>query len=788
MVRPLNRKLLRDIWALKGQSFAISLVIGAGVAMFIMYLSAFASLRLTQHTYYERYRFADVFASLTRAPLYVRDRVAEIPGVARADARVAVDVTLDVAGMTEPASGRLIGITIPHTPMLNDVFLRRGRFPEPGRTDEVLVSEAFAIARDLHPGDTIGAVINGRRRDLEIAGIALSPEYVYSIRPGELIPDDSRFGVFWMDGRGLAAAFNMEGGFNNLSLQLAPGASEADVIARVDAVLATSGGLGTIPRSLQTSHWYLDNELKQLQSVGLILPIVFLAVAAFLLNVVLTRIVSVQREQIAALKALGYTNGELAWHYGKLSLLIGAAGAAIGTVFGSWLGSQMIAIYNDFFRFPTLLYRLPPGVVAGGVSVSFAAAAFGAVNAVMRVAALPPAEAMRPEPPAHYRRSWLERAGFERLLSAPVRMILRNLGRHPIRTATTVTGIAAAVSMLILGTFFLDSISVLIDQQFFVIQRHDVAVNFVLPMSNRSFYEIERMPGVLHAEPTRALPARLRFEQRSRIVSIQGLVADPRLNRVVDVKAGPMRLPQDGLVLSLMLSDVLGARVGDIVRVEVLDGRRTEQDVMVTGIVEEHMGTSAYMEIESARRLAGQGGTLSGAFMKVDPAQADALYTRLKDTPAVAGVALKRTAIESFNKTLAETFYVMIFFNLLFSGVIAFGVVYNAARVSLSERSRELASLRVLGFTRGEISFILLGELAAVTLMAIPIGMILGYGFAGALVAAFNTELYRFPLAVSSRTFAFAASAVLVAAALSGFAVRRRLDHLDLVAVLKTRE
>jgi putative ABC transport system permease protein len=448
----------------------------------------------------------------------------------------------------------------------------------------------------------------------------------------------------------------------------------------------------------------------------------------------------------------------------------------------------MTSIYNNFFRFPTLQYTLPPAVVFGGVVVSFVAAGLGALNAVRRVAALPPAEAMRPEPPAHYRRSLLERAGLERLLSAPVRMIIRNVGRHPVRAATSVIGIAASVSMLILGTFFLDAIAVLMEQQFFVMQRQDVTVNFVLPASGRSLYELQRMPGVIHAEPTRAVPARLRFEQRSRIISLQGLVAEPELNRVVDVNAGEVRLPPDGLVLSLMLSDILGARVGQYVRVEVLDGRRRSVDVRVAGIVEEYMGTSAYMEIDALRRLAGEGDTLSGAFLRVDPAQSAALYAHLKDTPAVAGVALKRTAIESFDKTLAETFYVMIFFNLLFSGVIAFGVVYNAARVSLSERSRELASLRVLGFTRGEISFILLGELASVTLMAIPIGMVMGYIFAGALVAAFNTELYRFPLVVSPRTFAYAASAVLVAAAMSGLAVRRRLDHLDLVAVLKTRE
>jgi putative ABC transport system permease protein len=787
-LRPLDRKLVRDLWALKGQALAISLVIGAGVAMFVMYLSTFASLRDTQATYYERYRFAHVFAALVRAPMFVRDRAADIPGVARADARVVVDVTLDVPGLTEPVSGRLIGIDIPPRPMLNDVFLRQGRFPALGQPDEVLVSEAFAIGRGLEPGDRIGAIINGRRRDLRIAGIALSPEYVYSIRPGELIPDDTRFGVFWMDGRTLASAFDMEGGFNHISLTLLPGASEPDVIARLDRVLASYGGLGAIPRDLQTSHWYLESELDQLQSVGLVLPIVFLLVAAFLLNVVLTRIVSVQREQIAALKALGYSNRELGWHYAKLSLLIGLVGAVVGVVFGAWLGTGMTALYNDFFRFPTLAYHLPPAVAAGGVLVSFGAATMGALTAVRRVAALPPAEAMRPEPPARYRRSWLERAGLDRFLSTPVRMILRNVGRHPVRTATSVVGIAAAVSMLILGTFFLDSIDVLMDEQFFVIQRQDVTVTFVLPVSARALHDMGRLPGVQYAEPMRAVPARLVAGNRSRIVSIQGLVAEPELQRVVDVRSGPVRLPPGGLVLSLKLAEVLGVSIGDRITVEVLDGRRPVRDVAVAGIVEEHMGTSAYMEIGALRRMIGEGDSLSGAFLKIDRGQSERLYEQLKATPAVAGVALKGTAIESFEKTLAETFYVMIFFNLLFSGVIAGGVVYNAARISLSERSRELASLRVLGFTRGEISFILLGELAAVTLMAIPIGLLLGYLFAGALVAAFNTELYRFPLVIYVRTYAYAATAVLVAAALSGLAVRRRLDHLDLVAVLKTRE
>jgi putative ABC transport system permease protein len=787
-MRAIDRKLFRDLWNIKGQAVAISLVIASGIAVFVMYLSTFDSLRLTQSAYYDRFRFADVFLMVKRAPGGLRERIADIPGVSRVDTRVVVDVSLDVRDLTEPATGRLIGISVPHRTMLNDLFLRRGRFPASGQSDEVLVSEAFALARNLIPGDTVGAIINGRRRELNIVGVALSPEYVYSIRPGELIPDNKRFGIFWMDGRALASAFNMEGAFNSATLQLERGASVADVIARVDRLVAPYGGLGALPRALQTSHWYLDNEIAQLQGAGLWIPSIFLAVAAFLLNVVLTRVVAVQREQIAMLKAVGYSNLELARHYLAWALVIAACGTAIGTTTGGWLGSLMVRMYNDFFRFPILTYRMQPWVLAAAAGISFAAATLGALGAVGRAIRLPPAEAMRPEPPARYRESWLERAGLKRFLPHITRMIVRNIGRHPVRTATSVIGIASAAAMLIVGSFFIDSIDVLMDTQFFVTQRQDVSVNFAEPASGSSLHELSTLPGVMHVEPMRAVPVRLRFGPRSRQTAITALVAEPRLNRVVDITGGPLRLPPDGLVLSTTLSDILDAHPGDSVTIEVLEGRRPVREVPVVGLVEEYMGASAYMEIGAVRRLLREDVAFSGAFLDIDEGAAANLYRRLKQVPRVAGVSLKATAIENFIETLAETMYVMIMFNVIFSGIIAFGVVYNAARIALAERSYELASLRVLGFTRAEISAILLGELAVLTLAAIPIGLVLGQLGAAGLVALFNTELYRFPLAVSSRTRAAAACTVLIAAAISSFAVRRKLDRLNLVAVLKTRE
>jgi putative ABC transport system permease protein len=448
----------------------------------------------------------------------------------------------------------------------------------------------------------------------------------------------------------------------------------------------------------------------------------------------------------------------------------------------------MVTLYNDFFRFPVLEYRLLPAVIAGAIGVSFAAGVLGAMSAVRRAVNLPPAEAMRPEPPARYRRSWLERAGLREILSPAARMVLRNVGRHPVRAATSIVGIALAVAMLVVGTFFIDSIDVLIDVQFNEMQRQDLTVSFVEPASGRAIHEIARLPGVVYAEPVRATPARLRAGPRSRQIAITGLVAEPRLNRVLDVNRGPMTLPPDGLVLSKKLAEILGVGAGDSVTVEILEGRRPVRQAIVSALVEEYMATSAYMEIGALRRLLREADTLSGAFLQVEASSLAQLYARLKATPRVAAVTRKSAAIESFEKTLAETMYVMIFFNVLFAGVIAFGVVYNAARISLSERSRDLASLRVLGFTRGEISSILLGELAVVTAAAIPAGLVLGYLFAAGLVLAFDTELYRFPLVVSLRTYMFAAIAVAIATAISGFAVRRRLDTLDLVAVLKTRE
>ncbi len=784
----IDRKLLRDLRQLKGQALAIGLVIAAGVAMFTMYFSTFESLDTTHRAYYDRYRFADVFASLKRAPLATASRIEALPGVARVEPRVVVQVTLDVAGMTEPAVGLLLSIPEHRRAILNDLYLVEGRYIEPGRPDEVLVIEAFALAHGLGPGDRVGAIINGRRRELEIVGVALSPEFVYTIAPGDLLPDDRRFGVFWMGRRALASAFDMEGGFNDVSLALSPGASAEQVIDGVDRELRRYGGLGAIPRRLQVSAWFVENEMREMQTMGSILPVVFLAVAAFLLNVVLSRIISVQRTQIAALKAVGYSNGDVALHYTKLGLVIALLGGLVGIAVGAWLGRGLTSMYSQYFRFPIFAYFLSPRIAVAALAVSLGAATLGAFGAVRRAVALPPAEAMRPEPPASFRHSWLERIGLARLLSEPGRMILRNLGRRPLRTLLSATGIAFAIALLVFGFFFVDAIDLLMKVQFQEVMLHDVTTTFVEPTSAAVRHEVARMPGVLSIEAFRSVPVRLRHGSRSRQTAILGLPAAPRLNRVIGQTDGVVELPPAGLVLSSTLGKALGVEVGDRMIVEVLEAGRPVRTVPVSRLVDELMGTSAYMEIGALRRLMREGKLLSGAFLEVDPAQLDLLHERLKATPRVAGVSLTTAAYQSFQDTIGTTLGLMIGINLIFAAVIACGVVYNSARISLSERERDLASLRVLGFTRAEISFILLGELAVVTLLAIPLGLVLGYLFCRGIIEALASELLRIPMVVEPVSYAWSALLVAAMSALSGLAVRRRLDRLDLVAVLKSRE
>jgi putative ABC transport system permease protein len=787
-VKAIDKKLWRDLWGMRMQALAIALVIVSGVGIFIMSLSTLDSLHQTRETYYRQHHFADVFSSLKRAPLSLVERIEDIPGVDKVETRVVAYVNIDVEGFSDPVSGHLVSLPDDSLGLLNRIYLRNGRLFEPGRDNEILVSEEFAGAHGLQSGDKIRATINGRRKTLSVVGIALSPEYIYQIAPGAMFPDYPRYGVFWMARKPLASAYDMDGAFNDVALTLSPGSHAEDVIDRLDALLKPYGGTGAYARKDQLSNRFLSEELKQQQTIASVFPVIFFGVAAFLLNVVISRLISLEREQIAALKAFGYSNFAVGLHYAKLVLMIVTLGIAGGIGVGIFLGKGLSNIYMTFYSLPFMIYVLEPQVVLAAALISMAVAMLGTLYAVRRAARLPPAQAMRPEPPALYHATLVERLGMQRWFSQPTRMILRHIERRPFKSLLTTLGIAMACSIMMIGGFQEGAIDYMVDVQYGMSQREDLIALYSDPTSARSLYSLTSLRGVEQAEGFRTVPARLRFEQRFYRTAVRGIEPDGSLMRLLDTDLNVIDLPAQGVILTDYLAALLHIQPGDLLTIEVLEGNRPTVQVPVAGTARQYLGVNAYMQREALNRLLKEGNAISGALLRVDERYQRDVYAELKEMPRVAGVIEQKSAIRAFYATLAETVLFFTFISTLLGATIAFGVVYNSMRIALSERNRELASLRVLGFERGEVAYILLGELALLTLVAIPIGLFIGYGLCAYLAFRFDTDLYRIPLVLGINVYAFAALVVILSALVSGLMIWRNLARLDMVAVLKSKE
>jgi putative ABC transport system permease protein len=788
-VNVLDRKLFREVVRLRGQALTIAVVVASGVACYISLQSAWRALYDSRDLYYETNRFADVFVHLERAPKSVAGQVAELPGVARAYPRIVERVRLPMDDLISPARGDLISLPSTGKAPLNGLVLRAGRNLEPGRYDEVLINEPFAKAHGLEPGDHLSAVINGKLRALLIVGHALSPEYVFAVDTGLLMPDDERFTPLWMLDDAIAAAYQMEGAFNDIAVKLEPGANEDAVLGAIDRVLKPYGGLGAFTRDRQLSHSILTSEIQGIETLVIFLPSVFLGVAAFLLNVVFSRLVTLQRPQIAVLKAIGYGNRSIALHYFKMVAIIVSFGALIGLGLGVWLGKGLLAMYAEFFRLPEMPQQVDLTVATNAILFSLLAGALGASLAVRAAVLLPPATAMRPPAPAKYKTAAIERWGLTKNFSQPMLMVFREIWRHPGRTAFSSLGIALALSIVILGRFGYDAYGPMMQVQFERQQREDLTVSFLEAMQQRSLGYLAHIPGVEEIEGIRTTAVRMRSGHHWRDTPLIGIPRDAQLRQLFSLDFQHVPIPEQGVLLTSVLGEILDVQAGDVIQIELKEGDRGDRELAVAGLIEEGFGLQGYVSKTNLHRLLREAPRFSSALLRIDASMEREVQSRLNDIPAIQAVSRKRDAIASFEKQTDETMNVMTFIMTLFATAIAVSIVYNNARVSVSMRGRDLATLRVIGFTRGEISGILLGEQAVQIALAIPLGLLLGTLGAKALIASWaDPELFRMPFLISNQTYAFSVVVVLASGIASALLVRRKLDRLDLIAVLKTRE
>ncbi|QDT11761.1 ABC transporter permease [Planctomycetes bacterium K23_9] len=785
----MNRLMIADLQRMWRQGIAISLLLGCGIALFVMTNSSMLSLAKTRQQYYQDYRFGELFTALVRAPNSLADKVAAVPGVQEVQTRIVRDVLLDIPEMVEPASCRLVSIDTAAVNPMNGIHLLLGRFPSDDQRSEVIVSELFAHGHGFQPGDSLTCIMGGRKQKLQIVGIGMSPEYVYVVQPGMLITDDRRFGVVWMPRRQMAAAFNMEGAFNNLSIDLLPKANVDEVIFQVDRLTKRYGGTGAYDREDQISHRRVADEMSQMKTFAFVTPSIFLAVSAFLFNIVFTRLITQQTEQIATLRAFGYRPREIGWHYVQMVILLVVVATIFGWVVGLRLSWWMTSEYIKFFRFPTVDHQFAVTHAVGAVAIGAGAALIGTYAAIRKAIRLQPAEAMRPAAPKDYRGLIAERTGLSKLMTPVGRMVVRRLETNRLATTLSVLGMSLAVAVLVLGSYMRNTIDFVIEFQFEKSQRQDVMLTFVDTLSAASLHDVAHLPGVFAVEPYRTVPVRLRNKTRTRRVGLMGLDTNPDLYRILNDQQQPVSFPvHDGLTVSQKMAELLDAKLGDEIWIDILDRRQPSYRFQIAEVFGNFTDPSAYVNRQQLHALLGEGEQFSGAFLSVDSDAIQDLYAEVKQMPTVAGVVDKNAAEASFRDTVASSTSLMRIVNAVFSGLIALGVIYNCAIIILAERARDLATLRVMGFRRREVSYVLLSELAVITLVSIPIGIPIGYGLSYVATLALDTETHRFPLVIERSTYSYAAIVIVAAASLSALYVRRMLNSLDLVAVLKVKE
>ncbi len=788
MAAVLDRKLGRDLWRVKGQALAIVLVMAVGVMMLVMMDGLVNSLSETQRTYYERYRMPQLFAPLKRAPMPVLTELARIPGVATVEGRIHAGALINLPDQALPIRARALSLPDFREPRLGAVYLSAGRPLDPSHRDEILLLEGFAEAHGLAPGDTLAATLNGIRRRFTIVGLAQSPEFIYATPPGEMIPDDSRFAVLWLSETALAAAYDLDGAFNEVLLSLTRDAHPRAVLASLDRQLERYGGTGAYPLADHLSHRFVSEEINSLRLSSRSIPPIFLGVAAFLLYIVISRMVQAERTQIGLLKAFGRTDTEVALHYLKFALAIATAGALVGCALGVLSGRALASFYQVYYKFPFLLFRVDPQAFAISVLASILAATGGGLLVLRQVFALAPAAAMRPPTPPDFSHSLRFGPRLKRWLDQPSRMVLRNLWRQPGRALASVVGIGTGMALSVAMLSVMSAFDSILEDHFTLVDRSQVTVTFVEPLGEQSLHDLARLPGVLRVEPFRSVPALLLNGRHQYRGALTALGENPTLYRALDRHHRAIAPRDDGVILSRSLAAELALTPGDTLTVQVREGRRPTLKLPVAAIVDPLMGSPAYLSLESLGRSLKEPGRVSGAYLAIDSRRQQALYRQLREMPAVAGVSLSADSREAFVEIMDSGAGAMRYIMALLSAIITFGIVYNSARIAFAERAHDLASLRVLGLTRGETRFVLVGELIIITLLSLPLGALAGYYLTRAVSAAFSTDLYRVPGEFVPAAFGTAALAVLLAALLSTWLVKRDLDRVDMVSALKVRE
>jgi putative ABC transport system permease protein len=790
----LRRKLLRDLWGRKGSLSALLAIVAVGVGCFVGMAAVYRDLDGARGRYYGDFRLADFSVDFKRAPKWAVQDVAGLPNVRQVRGRINISAMIDLPGRDEPISGTAISMPSERRPVLNDILMRSGLYFSGEEDREVILNEAFARENGLVPGSRIKVLMLDKQHDLLVVGTAMSPEFVYLIPPGAagMAPDPERFGVLYLPEDFLAKSCGLEGAYNQL-IGLAHNVARPgldNTLSLIEERLDPYGVVAAAPTVEQASARFLADELKGLKVGSYIIPAIFLGVAALVLNVLMARIVALQRPIIGTLRALGYSAASVMRHYLAFGVTIGALGGLCGVALGAWLQQIYLGLYRQFFALPIIDAHVYFDILAGGVGISVVFAALGTIKGVRAAARLEPAEAMRPPPPEKSGKILPERIpALWRPLPFRWKMILRSVFRNPFRSAVCVLASFISTSLIVSALGLNDSMIYLMDYEFEQVSHQDLTVSLRDPQGRRAATELRNLPTISETEPQLGVACDITHGARRKRTGVTGLTRGNRLYTPLDGAGQPISIPEEGLILDKKLSQILDARPGDMLRLRPLIGQRRTVSAPVVGTAETFLGVSAYADIEYLSRLLGEdwaanvihGRTFRGA----EPSR---FLAALKKRPFVIGLGERMRALTQMDEQFTEMMTASIAVLILFSGLIAFGSVLNAALVSLSERRRDVGTLRVLGYAPGQVARIFSGESLLLNALGIALGLAGGIGLAHLFAMAYNTELYRFPAIVYPSRLWQATALMAVFLGLAQLIVYRMIRVLDWLDVLKIKE
>ena len=783
-MRSLRRKAVRDLWGSRALFLGTALLLALGVGMFVAMYSAFRNVAASEALTYRELKFADVFYTFVPTTSRAVDRIKKVSGVSAVEGRIVRDLPL--RRPNDPRStvvGRLISLPEEGRPSVNDVKIRRGGYLPDGTGKSVIIDEQFANYYGLDPGDSVALRIEDRDTEFEVAGTFTSPEYIWKAKSSvEPFVARGEFAVVMARGDIVADLLAAEGLVNEITVRFEPGSDPDATLDRLDDAISRYGTNQVTEREDQISYALLQLDLEGFQQMAVAVPALFLIVTAMTVYVSLTRTVRSQRPLIGLMRAEGYSRGQILRHYLTFAVIVGAVGGVVGTPIGLVLGSYVTELYVNTLSIPLTAVEIQPDLLAIGIAVGIAVCVTGGLQPALSAARLDPSEAMRPGVYRAIGLAWVQRLSQLGRTPYTLRLGLRNMVRGPWRTLSSIMGLMMAVGLVLAALGMFNSMNRGFSVQFDEIQKYDLKVIFTRPTHTQAMDVYLSWPEVGQAEPIAEVPIEIKNGDNSKYTVLTALSERGTLMRL-PLLEGAEPLQGSGIFLTDNLADQLGAVVGDEVTVK---SEERDETYAVAGLVRQPLSEAAYMNFSEAYAVL-RGSYASGGLLKLnDPSRMAAVEERLESRPGVLVVEQKEQVRRSFQELMSAFYQFLAIFGA-FAAALGGFTVFNTVTINVIERTRELATMRTLGFSRLQIDALITAENLLAGSIGILLGFLMGYLLSVLLLDLSSGESFTLETYISPVSYLLVGTSALLIVVVSQVPGLRSLHRLNLAEAAKER-